>query len=397
MYKPKYKKNIKLFMHTLVIAIIVVGLFVVLFNLKGNKINKTIEHKKKYIVLIHSGLIEDNIYWGPLSKFAKTVAKSLEIDFDVFPALENQVRMTYILHKVINGSRKPDAIIIHNYKNMLTYWLTLTNNAEIPTFVITESFLDNKRKLGLIPRKKYKYWIGEMKPNDYKVGYELAQRLAQKAHPDNQNKIKMLAFEGVQSDIASIERIRGLKKAVKENKNLLLLEIITAKWKQDIAKQQFIIAKEFKHQDISAVWAANDIMAVGIIEGAERLKIKLGKELIVGGVDWSPEAIPKIRNGELYTSAGGHIFEGGWAVIKLYDYLNGIDFIQEGLITDTPMHFITKENLNNYEKILNTKNWSKIDYKNLSKAYNPKLKKYKFSVGELLKELQKQAIKNTPK
>ena len=68
----------------------------------------------------------------------------------------------------------------------------------------------------------------------------------------------------------------------------------------------------------------------------------------------------------------------------LYDYLHGKDFAQEGIDYKSPMVALTKKNLPHLEKVLDSNNWKKFDYRKFSKVYNPKRKKYDFNIGALL-------------
>ncbi len=70
----------------------------------------------------------------------------------------------------------------------------------------------------------------------------------------------------------------------------------------------------------------------------------------------------------------------------MHDHFHGLDFIDElGLIINTEMSVIDKNNVDDYFKIING-GWSQVDFKRFSKVKTPSLKKYDFSLEALLEE-----------
>lgn len=68
-------------------------------------------------------------------------------------------------------------------------------------------------------------------------------------------------------------------------------------------------------------------------------------------------------------------------MILLYDYHKGIDFADElGVKFHSPMYAITAENIDRYRPLLEGMDWNKVDFTKFSKAFNPELKRYDFSL-----------------
>ena len=80
--------------------------------------------------------------------------------------------------------------------------------------------------------------------------------------------------------------------------------------------------------------------------------------------------------------------QGGWALILLHDYLQGFDFVEESLsfpsYNQPSIHPIAPKPLKTFQ----ANNWSKIDFKQFSKRYNPELKQYNFSLATLIQQHQ---------
>ncbi len=80
--------------------------------------------------------------------------------------------------------------------------------------------------------------------------------------------------------------------------------------------------------------------------------------------------------------------QGGWALILLHDYLQGFDFVEESLsfpsYNQPSIQHIAPKPLKTFQ----ANNWSKIDFKQFSKRYNPELKQYNFSLAKLIQQHQ---------
>ncbi len=124
-------------------------------------------------------------------------------------------------------------------------------------------------------------------------------------------------------------------------------------------------------------------MALGTIEGLT------DKDILTGGVDWSVEGIDAVlTEPKMAATMGGHIYEGAWVAVLLYDYFNGVDFKSESLRFKSKMSGITKKNVATFQSRLSQKNWNKINFSRFSKVKNPDLKKYDFSLSALLNHLK---------
>ncbi|WP_108649122.1 hypothetical protein [Dongshaea marina] len=79
--------------------------------------------------------------------------------------------------------------------------------------------------------------------------------------------------------------------------------------------------------------------------------------------------------------------DGAWALVMLYDYHHGKDFIRERF--KPRMYPITRDNLAQYQPLLIQSRWEEIDFRKFSKVYNPKVKRYDFSPEMVMKSLRK--------
>jgi ABC-type sugar transport system substrate-binding protein len=266
--------------------------------------------------------------------------------------------------------------------------LKITEAAQIPTFLINMG-LDEK--IVGAPRAKYKYWLGQMTPDDEIAGYELAMALLQAAKKaslfTSGGNIGMVAVSGRPNDAAAILRNRGLERAAAAFPGAVLQPVIFAGWERQTAIDQVRNALA-KTPDYSVVWAASDDMALGVVQASGLWGTPAGQKLMVGGVDWTPDAIQAVIDKKMVATAGGHFMEGGWAVVMLFDYFNGKDFASESVNIKSPMGLITADNAKIYQTKFGTGNWGQINFNLFTKTNNKALKSYNFKIETLLAVLR---------
>ncbi|HEX8536538.1 MAG TPA: substrate-binding domain-containing protein, partial [Cystobacter sp.] len=138
-----------------------------------------------------------------------------------------------------------------------------------------------------------------------------------------------------------------------------------------------------RYPELQAVWAANDDLAMGALQALEEAGRRPGEDVLVGGIDWTPEALEAVRAGRLVTSLGGHFLEGAWALVLLSDHHQGRDFASERLDWSTAFLPATRANVAGYLELLARPDWEAFDFRAFSKAANPRLKHYDFSLQTL--------------
>ncbi len=139
---------------------------------------------------------------------------------------------------------------------------------------------------------------------------------------------------------------------------------------------------------MGAIWAANDPIALGVMEAMVDLDKKPGHGVFVGGLNWDVPALKKVREGALTTTMGGHFMTGGWVMVLLHDYHHGKDFAQKGANLKMKIfNEINSSNVDEYLQNFGDQKWDKIDFTRFSKVLNPEVKKYQFFLKALLKQM----------
>ena len=336
-------------------------------------------------------------FWPIVEKFIHESAKDIGVTIEVY---YNMDPIDYIneVKKVINRKENPiDGVLFHNYKHLGEQLLKLTEDKSIPTLMFNAGFAssDNMGK----PREKYKCWIGTMLPNDEKAGYQLTRILLEEANKNPNmiydNKIHMVALEGNRASNASNLRLQGMKRALNEwkqkdtNPEVVLNQLFHSKWRRDLASIAFKLTQS-RYPKVSVFWTAADVMAMGVLDAAKEMKKTPNKDFITGGMDLLPNTLEEVEKGNITASVGAHYIEGAFALIALYDYLNGYDFATVG-----PTQFLTEMavKVGKQEKSLPINNdtvqkqLETIDFALLSNSHNGRTLPYKLDTQAILDKI----------
>lgn len=146
---------------------------------------------------------------------------------------------------------------------------------------------------GLHPFNGNDQWIAHVAVNSTEAGVSISQRLADAIG----GKGGIVALQGRLDTDPARKRFAGLQQVLAARPAIKLLDQQTANWDRTAAFpiMQTWLAKY--GSQITAVWAANDDMALGALE-ALRAAGLAGKIAVVG-VDGIPKAIDAIRKGEM--------------------------------------------------------------------------------------------------
>jgi ABC-type sugar transport system substrate-binding protein len=330
-------------------------------------------------------------FWPVVEQFVSAASKDLGVDIEIYSYGENPMMIVPTVEKVLSEpDKRPDAIMFHNYKNRGRKILELCEKYKVPAFVFNAGF-HPEDKVGK-PRENYKYWIGLMLPDDEYAGYILAKKLMEEARRLNKRgkdgRIHVVALEGNRSSEASNARVRGFKKAIKEDPDFVTQQFFHTKWWERLASEAFELSI-IRYPAVSLFWAASDSMAIGVVKAAEKSGWIPGKDFVTGGVDLLPNDLEYLMSGKLSVCVGGHYAEGAWVLILLYDYLKGYDFAAfESTVFSTRMGDFTKADvvkLGDLRQKIGKEHIEQIDFKRFSRAYHPELEAYLFEFKALLR------------
>jgi ribose transport system substrate-binding protein len=197
-------------------------------------------------------------------------------------------------------------------------------DAKIPVAIYSNNMADVK---GAIT------YVGS---DDEIIGYEVSKFTFQKIG----GKGKIVYIGGVPAAITAQQRQKGFERALKEFPNIELVASQPGQYRRLPAQQVFENIMQ-RFPDLQAVVAANDDMAVGIVEaliGAGR-----GDKTVVSGVDVISDAASLIRDGKMFASADYSLHDQAYlATHALARHLKGEKVIPQIIL---PVKIATKDNI----------------------------------------------------
>lgn len=178
-------------------------------------------------------------------------------------------------------------------------------------------------------------WAGA---SNFSAAYEVAKYLIDKMG----NKGNLIILEGTPGNQTATDRKAGFDAAVSES-NVTVLASQTANFVYEDGLQVMEnLLQQF--DDIDAVIAANDPMAIGAIEAMDAAGRLAG--VLVGGFNGDADAIEAIKMGRMIvTTAQVPEAQAYWAVLQVHMALKGYPVSKE---IDVPTAMITAENVDQW-------------------------------------------------
>ena len=329
-------------------------------------------------------------FWHMVAGFMEQVAADLEVEFDVLFD-EGRHRLSYLklVQQVLSREDKPDYLIIMWKDQVTTQILEYARQHKVKVFSFNTAVPEAAReKVGSAPREKVENWIGHLGVDNVSGGQKLARLLEQRAleltliQPGQ--PVPIVALTGTLDSSAARDRMLGLLE-VTDGESPKLLQSVRADWSELQARDKTSVLLK-RYPNMAVVWSASDGMALGAIDAAKRAGRHPGKDLVVGGVDWEPEALAAIRAGELHISLGRHFMGGGLALLLVHDYHRGYDFADSGQSASLYYQFqyATADNVDEIAHMLAPENWKAVDFRAFSRVFNSQLRDVPVSADRLM-------------
>ncbi len=335
-------------------------------------------------------------YWGTVVRFTQEAANDFGIELRVYDAHGSHIEALELAKQAVSGPDKVDALLFQSLKGNGIDILKVAEAAGVPAIIVNGGLSAEDIAIVGEPRSSLKFWLGDVLPDDEWAGVTLTQRLLEVARAqkktDADGKIPMLAINGPVNESSSALRGIGLDRVVKEQTDVNLLQTVAiGDWSAQEAQSRFSVLQS-RYPQTTTAWVANANMAQGVIASIRESGLTPGKDILIGTFDVDEKTLQQIHDGEIAASIGGHFLGGAWAIVLLYDYFQGVDFAQESLHFTAPMSVVTQDNLGSYygkwtDKNLLPENLTKVDFTRFSKAKNPSVTKYGFSVDEVISQL----------
>jgi ABC-type sugar transport system substrate-binding protein len=308
----------------------------------------------------------EDLFWLDFKAFMLAATDQLGLELVYYVADNGRERMKEQLREATAGPDAVDAVVFQNFKQSGGDLLTIADEAGVPAFLVNADV--DEAEWGA-PRERLGTWLGTMVTDGRDSGHRLATLLVDEALErglvDSDGKVHVIAIGGIVSDEGSRTRVEGLHRAVAEREDIILHQTVPTDWSQeDGARKAAVLLERFP--STAVVWAASDPLALGAVESLKAMGRRPGVDVLVGGFDWTVEALDAIRAGDLYTSLGGHFMDGGWVAVLLHDYLEGRDFGERGVRFHSRMQPITSEDVELFYPAISDAKWDRVDFRALA-------------------------------
>ncbi|MEE3169926.1 MAG: ABC transporter substrate-binding protein [Pseudomonadota bacterium] len=315
---------------------------------------------------------DDSRFWQMVSGFMTAVAGDLDMDLEVQVDRASH-RFSYLrmAERVLRREQKPDYLVFMCKEHVTEAMLRMADEAGVKAFTFNTDVPEAARAAIGTPRTALKGWIGHLAPDNLAAGRALATLLGQRAGQMGLGpgpSLPMVALSGTLDSSAAKDRNRGLLAAAVQQRTRLL-QLLYADWSRELAREKTAVLLK-RYPDLVTLWSASDGMALGALEAARSAGRKPGEDLLVGGVDWEPEALEKIREGELLASFGRHFMGGGLVLLLLHDYHLGWDFadLSPDYVFSYQLEPATRENVDQVQRIMAPENWKTVDFRRFSRT-----------------------------
>jgi ABC-type sugar transport system substrate-binding protein len=323
-----------------------------------------------------------NIFWELIRDVTRVAANSLHIELEIINSAGNRFDSKTIIDELVERKIKPDYLIFFPFLgNTLTVFKQL-DKAKIKFITLEQTFGSDVGK----PQEKFKHWLGQINYDNKGAG-EMLLNAFKKTH-FNQSTDTALYVIGIGGDFDSVslnrQWILEQNLSSHDEKDVVVNQVFQMHWDPTRVQQNFSLMLE-RYPSTNAYWCASDKMALEILKQSQKLGLK---NLIIGGFDWMPNALMKIKSGEMTASMGGHFLMTGDALVKIVDHHNGIDrFLNEPLLNSYEL--IDIDNVDKYQPFLTGKYWKQADfskYLSTSQEQSPR----RLNIENLISDAQQQ-------
>jgi ABC-type sugar transport system substrate-binding protein len=262
----------------------------------------------------------DAQFWNQYVNFMQEGADAFGIELIVLNADNSPDRMANNIEDLV--ARGVDGIIHVPYWNTGLKMLLDAQREGIPV-IMTDVYLEN-----IEPQAEdFENYIAFVGPSDEAAGYAMAYALFNEMRTREMDMV-VGVVDGTPGTSVAIDRRKGFDRALEENPDITLAGAVTGNFVRDASQEAFAALYQ-GNPEIKGVWAANGGTATGVIAALRNAGQVPGEDVLVVGMDLNPENVDAVESGELLFDIGGHWLQGGFALVLMYDYLNGLPVPEE--------------------------------------------------------------------
>lgn len=316
----------------------------------------------------------DTQFWQLSQNAALAAAKDLGIELQIINLKNNPLRPIRVLSTLLSSNQMPDAVIFSNLKNTGDDILKQLEQHKIKSFVFDNGFAP-EQKVGN-PGEQFRFWQGQLLSHNQDASKALTHQLIDTALQRLSPPLHIIALEGAPSAYVNRERLLGFYDAINDyGKQVTLDQVFTTHWQRKDARNAVLAAKQ-RYPDARLFWAANDEVAMSAADTLIELGEKPGETVFIVGFDRLPLIEKRLRKGHILDSYGGQYMSAAWAVIYMFDHLNGYNNAPRSM--RLPLSSAYATSTMPFDAQIRAGHFNEIDFKVFSKKYGLSDQDYPF-------------------
>ncbi|WP_099827838.1 ABC transporter substrate-binding protein [Oceaniglobus indicus] len=302
----------------------------------------------------------DAQFWNSYVDFMKKGADELGVDLKVLNADNKPDQMIKSLEDLV--AQGVDGIIYTPYWATAVPGLIMARNADIPV-ILTDSYAEFDPQDANYPN--YLAFVG---PSDRDAGRQMAEALFDSLEPGEDGKKHIAVVNGTGGTSVAIDRRAGLQDALDANPDVEVVGEVDGNFVRDTSQSVFESLWQGNPQ-VQGVWAANGGTATGVMAAITAAGQTPGEDIMVVGMDLNPENVDAVEKGELLFDIGGHWLQGGFALVLMYDHLNGKEIPADQANVKLDLLPLTQDRVEQFRAEFG--GVPEYDFKDRSRTHNP--------------------------
>ncbi len=330
-------------------------------------------------------------YWKTVRTIAEAAARDFGITLYAFHG--DGTRKTMMAQVLESFQRKPapQYLILTNAESSAVNAIKIAKARGAKVFLYHSGLSRKEQATFFGPRQRLPPWIGGIFPDHLQAGAFLGKYLTQYTLREKSTQIRgavgMIALAGPKTDVASNEMLDGLMRyAASDNRLTVMHQLRTDGTSTDARAQMGALFR--KKTPAFVIWSTSDRMAQGAARATYDQGQVPGIATIIGSAGWSPVTRRMIEDGWSSIAVGGGLADAAMALAMVYDYHNGVDFKDLGLLFKSQLASLHAGNVNQIGTLLAYPNWDNVDFRRFSRVATGAKAPYRFGLVPMIKAAQ---------
>ena len=319
------------------------------------------------------------MFWPMTARLMDVAAQRFGMKLEVLYAERDHLLMLRQAKSLSQRTKLPDYVVMVNEKQTAGQMMKMFAGTSTKVLLIHNDLTIKQRQEIGNERGKMSNWIGTATTNEEKGTYRMMEALY-----DQLGTIEplIIGITGARSTPVSLKRAQGVSDYIAKSGKGQQLQLMFSNWSSADAKSKADVLLS-RYPQANIIWTANYSMALGALLAVK----ESGMDVLVGSTAAAPPSVESTDKQGMTVSLGSHFFIGAWAMVLLYDYHHGVDFIQHGGVRQNLdyLYVINSDNSPRYYQVVYDQT-DAIDFSVFSKYLHPSIGEYTFSLAPLMRE-----------